>query len=108
AGVSPAGWASSRRPTGGRRDAAHPAAGTAALRMHGMGEMQRRYPVGAELIDGGVHFRVWAPSRRAVAVVIDGNDVPLDDEGNGYFSGAVETNATLYRFRLDGGDTFPD
>ena len=33
----------------------------------------RRLPVGAEVQDRGVDFRVWAPKRRAVDVVIDGN-----------------------------------
>ena len=54
---------------------------------------RRRLPVGAEVLPGGgVHFRVWAPKRREVAVVIDGRggDVPLPSEGNGYFSGLVE------------------
>ena len=32
----------------------------------------RRYPVGAEVMpDGGTHFRVWAPRRSKVAVVLD-------------------------------------
>src|SRR5206468_10478405 len=71
-------------------------------------EMQRRFPIGAELVDGGVDFRVWAPARRTVDVVIGGRDFPLEREDGGYFSGSVETNETLYRFRLDGADTFPD
>ena len=29
----------------------------------------RRYPVGAEVIEGGVDVRVWAPAHRHVAVV---------------------------------------
>ena len=56
----------------------------------------RRLPVGAELApDGGVHFRVWAPRRRRVEVVLE--DEPgrerapalLDAEPGGYFSGSV-------------------
>ena len=32
----------------------------------------RRYPVGAEVSpDGGVHFRVWAPSRKRVRLVTE-------------------------------------
>ena len=35
--------------------------------------MTRRLPVGAEVDPaGGVHFRVWAPARRSVAVVVEG------------------------------------
>ena len=62
-------------------------------------------------MDGGVHFRVWAPSRTEVAAVIEGRDFPLSREENGYFSGLVSGAAagTRYRFRLDGeGETFPD
>ncbi len=77
-----------------------------------------RVPVGAEVAkSGGVWFRVWAPDRRRVEVMIergraDGESlaVELEAEGNGYFSGKVgEAGAgTLYRYRLDGGDAFPD
>ncbi|HEY2065253.1 MAG TPA: malto-oligosyltrehalose trehalohydrolase [Gemmatimonadaceae bacterium] len=73
----------------------------------------RRLPIGAEVAaSGGVHFRVWAPKRRAVAVAIDSNAAPspLRAEGNGYFSGLVAEAAagTRYRLQLDGGDSFPD
>jgi 1,4-alpha-glucan branching enzyme len=34
-------------------------------------DLRRRLPVGAELTDSGVHFRVWAPARRRVHVVIE-------------------------------------
>jgi len=64
----------------------------------------RRRPVGAELIDsGGVHFRVWAPDRKNVAVVIDGRDFPLEREDDGHSCGIVggARAGTRYRFRLD-------
>jgi maltooligosyltrehalose trehalohydrolase len=67
--------------------------------------------VGAEVVDGGVRFRVWAPARREVAVAIDGGgEHPLTREEGGYFSGVVAAarEGTRYRFRLDGGDAFPD
>jgi maltooligosyltrehalose trehalohydrolase len=73
--------------------------------------VNRRRAIGAEVVEGSVHFRVWAPSRNEVAAVIEGRDVPLAREGNGYFSGLVAgaTAGTRYRFRLDGEDeTFPD
>src|SRR5207302_11103290 len=47
-------------------------------------EMQRRYPVGAEVVDGGVHFCVWAPALESLAVVIDGEDFSLEPDGRGY------------------------
>ncbi len=72
---------------------------------------QRRLPVGAEVQpDGGVHFRVWAPKRRHVSIesqVSAGTQtvlqVPLDDEGNGYFSGFSPDvgPGDRYGFRLD-------
>lgn len=81
----------------------------------------RRLPVGAELAaEGGVHFRVWALRRGRVEVVIepktgaDGDSVrqffPLAAEAGGYFSGHVPEAGvgTLYRYRLDGGEVFPD
>jgi maltooligosyltrehalose trehalohydrolase len=75
----------------------------------------RRLPVGAEFTPGeGTRFRVWAPKRRRVDVVLeaagDARMVPLAAEDGGYFSAVVpEARAgTRYRFRLDGGDRFPD
>src|SRR5262245_14262497 len=77
--------------------------------------MTRHDPVGPELSADGVHFRVWAPKRRAVdAVITVGSGfrtvVPLDREVGGYFSGFVpEARAgNRYRFRLDAGGAFPD
>lgn len=65
----------------------------------------RRLPVGAEpLPEGGVHFRVWAPRRRRVAVVIDaGPAVELQAESDGYFAGRVAEAGpgTHYRYQLD-------
>src|SRR5947209_2520583 len=73
----------------------------------------RRLPVGAEVIPGGVHFRVWAPERKSVDVVFDGDAravVPLEREASGYFSAlAPKAQAgARYKYRLDGGDAFPD
>lgn len=79
-------------------------------------EGTRRYPIGAELVpSGGVHFRVWGPAARTVAVeLLDASQrvvetVALTPEPNGYFSGFVAQAraGTLYRYRLPGG-AFPD
>jgi maltooligosyltrehalose trehalohydrolase len=72
------------------------------------------------LPEGGVHFRVWAPSRQAVEVVLEESgtkqssnthprDFLLADEGNGYFAGLVPDAraGTVYRFRL-GKELCPD
>ena len=70
---------------------------------------RRRLEVGAEVIPGeGVHFRVWAPGRRSVTVVLEGgpgspNPVALTSSAGGYFEGLVAGAGpgTVYRYRLD-------
>lgn len=68
---------------------------------------------------GGTHFRVWAPRRHAVEVVIEAGaergsnnrTFELAPEDHGYFSGLIQSvgNGALYRFRLDEGDwLYPD
>jgi len=71
---------------------------------------RRLLPVGAEITRHGVHFRVWAPGHRRVAVVTDGEPRPLQADDDGYFSGLVQGAGagTRYRFRLDGAEAFPD
>ena len=67
----------------------------------------RHYPVGAEVTNEGVAFRVWAPSCKRVGVSIGEQHTPdifeLRAEGNGYFAGTRADTApgTLYGFRLD-------
>ena len=75
-------------------------------------------PIGAELqASGGVHFRVWAPRRTSVEVVINPGrgpgqaGTPLAAEDNGYFSVTVPrvSDAARYAFRLDGSQKlYPD
>jgi maltooligosyltrehalose trehalohydrolase len=69
----------------------------------------RRLPCGAEIVDGGVDFRVWAPERAAVQVVlVDAAGKVLarrtmDEESNGFFSVRMPEAAhgSLYYFQLD-------
>jgi maltooligosyltrehalose trehalohydrolase len=73
----------------------------------------RRLPIGAEPASGGgVHFRVWAPKRREVAVVVEpeGATTSLTAEDGGYFSGTVATASagSRYRYKIDRGDAVPD
>ncbi len=78
--------------------------------------MTRRYPIGAEVVEaGGVHFRVWAPARKTVEVALETGPgapgaVELERETDGYFSGcgAMARAGTRYRYRLDGGGSYPD
>ncbi|HWP42836.1 MAG TPA: malto-oligosyltrehalose trehalohydrolase, partial [Blastocatellia bacterium] len=79
-------------------------------------DRKRRLPVGAEVWPEGVHFRVWAPRRKKVEVVIErepggqSQAFELAAEEGGYYSGLVASAAagSLYRFRLDGDASFPD
>ncbi|GFO60449.1 malto-oligosyltrehalose trehalohydrolase [Geomonas silvestris] len=83
-----------------------------------MTEPQRRLPIGAEPVQGGVNFRVWAPDHQKVEAVIhnEGEEDPyefaceLAKEGNGYFSGLCPKAAagSLYRYRIDDREAFPD
>src|SRR3569833_4046239 len=66
----------------------------------------RRLPVGAEAQSGGgVHFRVWAPRRKSVELVLEpSRAILLEAEAAGYFSAFVADAraGTRYRYRLDG------
>lgn len=64
-------------------------------------------PIGAEPLERGVHFRVWAPARRKVEVVFESGEVALLElwkGADGYFSGhCAKAGAGMsYRYRLDG------
>jgi maltooligosyltrehalose trehalohydrolase len=85
------------------------------LEIHKKRSRWRRLPIGAELLpEGGVHFRVWAPRRSDVKVVLEGGPgwisadtpviTPLVAEDEGYFSGFVSEagDKTLYRFKCSG------
>ncbi|HEX7507693.1 MAG TPA: malto-oligosyltrehalose trehalohydrolase, partial [Polyangia bacterium] len=67
--------------------------------------VSRRLAQGAEIIEGGVHFRVWAPGLRKVCVVIQStSDVyTLLPEEHGYWSVVVPGigSGTRYQYRLD-------
>ncbi|HEX3999387.1 MAG TPA: malto-oligosyltrehalose trehalohydrolase [Pirellulales bacterium] len=91
-------------------------------------------PIGAECrAGGGVHFRVWAPRRKRVAVVLErsasddnpsanrrktptraaytGVSVNLTAEADGYFSGFLPDAVAGWRYGFcldDGNDCYPD
>lgn len=71
-----------------------------------------RLGLGADVLKDGVRFRVWAPKRKRVDVVIETENtiVPLEAEAEGYFSAVVPSvrPGALYRYRVDGDQTYPD
>ena len=82
-------------------------------------KVQRRYPIGAEVIGEGLtHFRVWAPKASRLDVVLESSPEneakrtfhPLEAETDGYFSGCIPAWAgSFYRFRVNGAVHFhPD
>jgi len=77
--------------------------------------MVDNFTIGAEILrEGGAAFRVWAPERKRVEVLLeDGPGAPAERElqpEDGYFSGiaAEAGSSTRYRYRLDGGALFAD
>ena len=72
--------------------------------------------MGAELVPGGAHFRVFAPRRKKVEIVLEGErsaaarTVTLAHEEAGFYSGLADGigAGTRYRVRLDDGELYPD
>ena len=66
----------------------------------------RRLNLGATVEPNGVAFRVWAPKRRRVEVLLENLEkpAPLEKDQREYFSGLIiEAQAGMrYRYRLDG------
>ena len=69
-------------------------------------EPARRFWVGAEVVEGGVHFRVWAPARQHVYVHVDDNTYRLAYFYDNTYSILVpEAKAgSRYGFSLDDDD----
>jgi maltooligosyltrehalose trehalohydrolase len=66
--------------------------------------------VGAYFKDNNTTFRVWAPQREAVQLVIGDDIIPMTAEGFGYWKAVVENvfPGTRYKIKLDADKTFPD
>jgi maltooligosyltrehalose trehalohydrolase len=62
----------------------------------------RRCPVGAEVHQDHVHFRVWAPKRKRVQVLLEGSGekIELRPEHSGYFAAASSSARDGDRYRL--------
>ena len=70
---------------------------------------QRRMPFGAEVVEGGVDFALWAPTARDVVVVVDGHEHEASHVGEGWRRALVPSAGagSRYAFRVDG-ETVPD
>ena len=72
------------------------------------------FSIGALPVETGVHFCVWAPEAELVEVLIGRGEeelaYPLERDEEGYHSGVVleATVGSRYRYRLDGGESYPD
>jgi len=69
---------------------------------------KRKLPFGAEVIDGQVDFRIWAPGKSRVDLVIEQPEravISMVGE-EGFFSAEIADpgQPVLYRFRIDGRD----
>jgi len=68
--------------------------------------------LGAQIEPAGVRFRVWAPKRARVDVVLeeDGRSFPLTKDSEGYFSALVPIASAgmSYWYRVDNGESYPD
>ena len=85
-----------------------------------MGELNYPYrspPIGAEVTDRGVRFRVWAPTRKRVSVVLVDHDdskqqeTALESENNGYYSAHASgaSAGSRYYYQLDDeSKSYPD
>lgn len=65
---------------------------------------------GAEFVDGGVRFALWAPTAKSVGLVLDGADHPLPEAADGWHRALVPgvKAGARYGFRIDGDLVVPD
>jgi maltooligosyltrehalose trehalohydrolase len=74
--------------------------------------LQRRLPIGAEIVDSHTtHVRLWAPRRNRVEVVtVSGRRATLTRNDDGYFSGTIQASAgDRYQLKLDDDERlYPD
>ena len=70
-----------------------------------------RMPLGAEVLAGGVRYRLWAPGAKRVDVLRSKNKIlPMSRVDDGWFElmAGEATAGTLYQYRIDGKLLVPD
>jgi maltooligosyltrehalose trehalohydrolase len=67
-------------------------------------------PFGAEITGNGVRFALWAPTARNVALVLDGVEHAMTDDGGGWRRLVVPQGraGSRYQYRIDGDLLVPD
>ena len=73
-------------------------------------EAVHHMPFGAEVVPGGVRFRLWAPGAEQVDLLLEKKVLQMEPSGDGWFE-RLEASAgpgTLYRYRIDGELEVPD
>jgi maltooligosyltrehalose trehalohydrolase len=67
-------------------------------------------PFGAEITDGGVRFALWAPTATEVALVLDGAEHRMPDEGGGWrrLTRPDAGAGSRYGYRINGDLLVPD
>jgi maltooligosyltrehalose trehalohydrolase len=66
-------------------------------------------PFGAEVLDAGVKFRLWAPAASSVHLLFENEAKPLEKLAGGWFELMEKARpGTLYRYRIDGKHEVPD
>ena len=65
---------------------------------------------GAEMVEGGTRFRLWAPAQDRLALRCDGADHPMEPDGSGWFEVSLPGVGAgqEYGFVLDSGQVVPD
>jgi maltooligosyltrehalose trehalohydrolase len=72
--------------------------------------MTRSWTWGPEVTPEGARFRLWAPAQKGVTLRLQGRDVPMRRDADGWFEAAVAGAApgAAYGFVLDDGMVVPD
>lgn len=65
---------------------------------------------GAEIVEGGTRFRLWAPAQDRLALRCGGTDHPMNPDGSGWFEATLPGvgDGHDYGFALDSGQVVPD
>ena len=77
------------------------------MRAAPVASVARRLPIGAELSEHGVHFRVWAPAHAKLALAVGDppeREIPMRPEPGGYHAVFVEGLGAGARYRFRAGD----